>query len=251
MRALIVIVVLNISLITAYNEYSNNVTTADLKELRKLLFVSRDYDRFARPIPKNDIFRVSIDYNLIHITNFDIRSQILTAEGWLFSSWHDGSLAWDTTALRHIPNIRIPSTQLYLPDLMSYNSVDYGSPRIINTNAIVYRNGNVLWVPPMTLKAMCRVNLKRWPYDEHICFIKFGSWTHDGYIMDVFPMNRTNPGLLNDIWKNTEFDISYINVTRDVKFYDCCKEPYPSISFFFRVQRRPSLYHYIISMPAF
>ncbi|CAG2120029.1 unnamed protein product, partial [Medioppia subpectinata] len=133
---------------------------------------------------------------------------------------HDGSLAWDTTALRHIPNIRIPSTQLYLPDLMSYNSVDYGSPRIINTNAIVYRNGNVLWVPPMTLKAMCRVNLKRWPFDEHICFIKFGSWTHDGYIMDVFPMNRTNPGLLNDIWKNTEFDISYINVTRDVKFYD-------------------------------
>ncbi|XP_054159268.1 acetylcholine receptor subunit alpha-type acr-16-like [Oppia nitens] len=118
------------------------------------------------------------------------------------------------------------------------------------TNAIVYNNGMVIWVPPITLKALCNVNIKYWPYDEHNCFLKFGSWTFDGHVMDVTPMNKTNPGLLKDIWKNTEFHITYINVTRDVKYYDCCREPYPSVTFFFKLQRRPTLYHYIISMPA-
>ncbi|CAG2177856.1 unnamed protein product [Oppiella nova] len=252
MKAIIIIFLANLSLISSLEFYQgNNVTTSDLKELRKLLFITRGYDKFARPIPKSDIFRVAIDYSLIHISSFDLRSQTLTTNGWLFYQWHDESLVWDTTGLKHIKNLRVPSDQIYLPDLMAYNAMEYNKQKIVNTNAIVYSNGAVIWVPPMTLKALCSVDLSKWPYDEHICFIKFGSWTHDGLIMDVYPMNKTNPGLLKDIWKNTEFEISYINVTRVEKYYDCCKEPYPSVSFFFRVQRRPNLYHYIISLPAF
>ncbi|CAG2118547.1 unnamed protein product [Medioppia subpectinata] len=163
----------------------------------------------------------------------------------------DESLSWDTTPFKHIDLIRTPSEQIYLPDIMNYNDIDYGTQKFANTKALVYKNGKVLWVPPMTLKPLCRVNLKRWPYDEHICFIKFGSWTHDGYVLDVFPKNDgKKPQFLSDFYENTEFEVSFINATRKVMFYDCCKEPYPSVSFYFRLQRRPTLYHYIISIPA-
>jgi len=57
------------------------------------------------------------------------------------------------------------------------------------TNVLVYKNGMVMWVPPMTNKAMCKMNLKNYPYDEHTCIIKIGSWTHDGFVMGVKSQN--------------------------------------------------------------
>ena len=53
-----------------------------------------------------------------------------------------------------------------------------------------------------------------------------------------------------DLFQNPEFDITFLNVTNEDKYYECCKEPYPSVTFFFKLQRKPTLYHYIISMPA-
>lgn len=55
---------------------------------------------------------------------------------------------------------------------------------------------------------------------------------------------------MSDLWENPEWEIISHNVTRREKFYECCKEPYPDVTFYFKLKRNASLYHYTIFIAA-
>ncbi len=55
----------------------------------------------------------------------------------------------------------------------------------MDSNALLYSNGEVVWVPHATLRSICPLNITTHPYDEQICNLKFGSWTYDGYTYDL------------------------------------------------------------------
>jgi len=55
---------------------------------------------------------------------------------------------------------------------------------------------------------------------------------------------------LTNFWQNPEWEVTYNNVTRVDTFYPCCKEPYPSVSFFLKIRRNVSIYLYTIFIPA-
>ena len=46
--------------------------------------------------------------------------------------------------------------------------------------ALVFHNGKVTYVPQIKASVLCRLNMKRFPYDTQICGFKFGSWTYHG-----------------------------------------------------------------------
>ncbi len=48
-------------------------------------------------------------------------------------------------------------------------------------NALVFKDGMVLYIPGMRLKATCSIDMTNFPRDTQICFFKFGSWTYDGF----------------------------------------------------------------------
>ncbi|XP_054160554.1 acetylcholine receptor subunit alpha-type acr-16-like [Oppia nitens] len=250
-RELLVIIIYFIVVYAENNKLKSTITTDDLKQLRKYLFITQSYDKFVRPIPKSGgNTTVNIDFGLIHITEFNVKSQTLTVEGWPKINWTDDGLRWDNKEeFKNIAVLRMPSDQIYKPDLMAYNGIEHSTTKMTNTNALVYPNGMVLWVTPITLKALCKVDLSRWPYDRHLCFIQFGSWTMDGFTMDL-TANNDGKSFLNNFYENTEFDVKFVNVTRVVKYYSCCTEPYPSVTYYFELQRQPTLYHYTITVPA-
>ena len=53
------------------------------------------------------------------------------------------------------------------------------------TNAIVSNNGYVLWVIPAMIKSSCKIDVTFFPFDEQKCPLKFGSWTYDGFQLDL------------------------------------------------------------------
>lgn len=54
-----------------------------------------------------------------------------------------------------------------------------------NVHLVVYPEGTVLWVPPSIFQAECPLDLTYWPYDTQKCVLLFGSWTKNGWEIDV------------------------------------------------------------------
>ena len=57
-------------------------------------------------------------------------------------------------------------------------SPDKGHTASEPTGGIIYSDGSVLHVLPLTLHTTCPVNMKRFPFDSHICSQKMGFWTY-------------------------------------------------------------------------
>ena len=61
----------------------------------------------------------------------------------------------------------------------------------IMTKAILHYNGKVVWNPPAIYKSSCEIDVEFFPFDEQKCFMKFGSWTYDGYMVSSLNFYKT------------------------------------------------------------
>lgn len=117
------------------------------------------------------------------------------------------------------------------------------------THFVVEPNGNVMWVPPATLKTFCDSNLRYWPFDSHKCTLLFGSWVYNGHEIDVVP-KETDPHL--DMYiENPEWEVIDLKVDRSVTIYACCPEPYVDVRYNITIARRSTVYRTVILAPAF
>ena len=52
--------------------------------------------------------------------------------------------------------------------------------------AVVSSDGTVFWMPPAIFKSTCPIDIVYFPFDVQECNLKLGSWTYDGFKLDVF-----------------------------------------------------------------
>ena len=50
-------------------------------------------------------------------------------------------------------------------------------------------DGNVMWLSPLVITAMCRLNVRFFPYDSQVCNLTMGSWVHHGMEIDIWNRN--------------------------------------------------------------
>ena len=50
-------------------------------------------------------------------------------------------------------------------------------------------SGNVMWLSPLVITTMCRLNVRFFPYDSQICNITIGSWMYHGFEVDIWNQN--------------------------------------------------------------
>jgi len=51
--------------------------------------------------------------------------------------------------------------------------------------AVVESDGTVLWIPPALFRSSCSIDITQFPFDIQTCRLKFGSWTYDGFKLDI------------------------------------------------------------------
>lgn len=121
----------------------------------------------------------------------------------------------------------------------------------------------------------CNVDVRWFPFDIQKCELKFGSWTYDGWLLDL----QMSDADVSSYMPNGEWDLigeqerssqkikkiprsskerhregfgllpAGVPGTRSEAFYDCCKEPYPAVTFVVTIRRRTLYYALNLLIP--
>lgn len=138
------------------------------------------------------------------------------------------------------------------------------------TKATVHYSGLIIWEPPMIYKSYCAIDIEYYPFDIQNCYMKFGTWTFNGNLIDLEHLNRSSSirtnnqpskghsteiytvknGIdMSDYYESVEWDILSIPAQKNVKYYDCCVEPYHDIYFNITMRRKTLFYTVNLIIP--
>ncbi|XP_052868513.1 neuronal acetylcholine receptor subunit alpha-7-like [Anopheles cruzii] len=214
--------------------------------LRKDLLT--DYDPTLRPSQYYNVTTVETGITITHVEINELKS-IFSVYGWMKFTWNDPKLTWDPAQYGNLDVIRMDPTIVWRPDVMLYNNAGgsdnhhYG-----DTNVLVYNTGKVLWVPPTEFHSFCELNMRMWPFDYQKCMIKIGSWTFDGFRLNLTISGEPERHIM---LKNSEWKIvGKVVSERHDTYYACCKEPYPDITYNVTLQRHSDTHRNIVVIPA-
>lgn len=168
---------------------------------------------------------------------------------WVEQEWTDYKLRWDPDEYGGVSKLHVPSDQIWLPDIVLYNNADGNYEVTIMTKAILHHDGRVVWNPPAIFKSACEINVEFFPFDEQTCKMKFGSWTYDGYTVDLKHNSQKGDeslieqGMdLSGFYLSVEWDIMSVPAIRNEKYYTCCAAPYLDITFNITMRRKTLFY---------
>ncbi|XP_052280904.1 acetylcholine receptor subunit alpha-like 1 [Dreissena polymorpha] len=207
------------------------------------------------------VLPVKLGMRLSQVIDVSEKNQILTTNLWLRQEWVDLRLRWNRAMFQGIEMTHIPARELLIPDIGLYNNADGDFVITLLTKAKVYSTGLIVWEPQAIYKTYCPINVEFFPFDQQECFMKFGVWTYDGHEVDLQhvlekqgvaegdQMVIPNGVDLCDYYQNVEWDIINVTARRKEKFYPCCPEPFPDITFNITIRRKTLFYTINLIMP--
>uniref|UniRef100_A0A914WSI7 Uncharacterized protein n=1 Tax=Plectus sambesii TaxID=2011161 RepID=A0A914WSI7_9BILA len=162
-----------------------------------------------------------------------------------FQTWNDYKLRWSPEEYAGIKDIRYPSPgNIWKPDILLYNSADEKFDSTFPVNFVVSHNGDVLQAPPGIVKCSCDVDITWFPFDDQICFLKFGSWTYSVMKLDLQidkdGLNETHEMDLQYYVENGEWILIRTPTRREEDPF--AEEPYVQLYFYFHIRRRTLYY---------
>jgi len=157
--------------------------------------------------------------------DYDANTEMLTTNLWERYAWSDTRLSWDPKDFDGIGVIRLPAKMIWTPDIEVYNHFETANARK-DVNVLVHSDGQILWIPPATYKTHCPKSTTQ--SDSVTCLIKFGSWTYDGFLLSLQPVDFEGSVDLSDYVISQRYELLSANGTINTSYYSCCAEPYQS-----------------------
>ncbi|KAM3849498.1 CHRNA7-FAM7A fusion protein-like [Diretmus argenteus] len=131
------------------------------------------------------------------------------------------------------------------PSLLISSAADERFDATFHTNVLVNSSGYCQYIPPGILKSTCYIDVRWFPFDVQKCDLKFGSWTHNGWLLDLQMLDVDTSTYI----PNGEWDLVGVPAKRNELYYDCCKEPYPDVTFTVTMRRRTLYYGLNLLIP--
>lgn len=232
-----------------------NMGNPDAKRLYDDLL--SNYNKLVRPVQNTtDPLTVRIKLKLSQLIDVNLKNQIMTTNLWVEQFWRDYKLKWEPEEYGGVKQLHVPSDHIWRPDIVLYNNADGNFEVTLATKATLWYNGLVEWKPPAIYKSSCEIDVEYFPFDEQTCVMKFGSWTYDGFQVDLRHMcevegsNIVDLGIdLSEFYMSVEWDILEVPAVRNEKFYTCCDEPYLDITFNITMRRKTLFYTVNLIIP--
>jgi len=245
------------------NVYSGN---PDAKRLYDDLL--SNYNKLVRPVSNvTEAVTVHLKLKLSQLIAVNLKNQIMTTNLWVEQFWKDYKLQWNPEEYGGVDMLHVPSDHIWRPDIVLYNNADGNFEVTLATKATLFHTGDVEWKPPAIYHSSCEMDVEYFPFDEQTCVMKFGSWTYDGFQVDLrheddlrepAAKSYTNVDLsptiddgidLTEFYMSVEWDILEVPAVRNVKFYTCCEEPYLDITFNITMRRKTLFYTVNLIIP--
>ncbi|KAL0985236.1 hypothetical protein UPYG_G00154440 [Umbra pygmaea] len=231
-----------------------------------------------RPVANDSLpLTVRFSYTLLQVMDVDEKNQILTTNAWLQMQWYDHYLQWNQSEYPGVKSLRFTTDQIWIPDILLYNSAHEKFDATFKSNVLVNSSGFCEYLPPGIFSSACNVDVRWFPFDVQRCDLKFGSWTFDGWLLDL----QMNEADLSGYMSNGEWELlgercgsdrqhslcllsllsSFLTPLscspsapgvpggRHEIFYDCCTEPYPDVTFVVTLRRRTLFYALNLLLP--
>ncbi|XP_052121624.1 acetylcholine receptor subunit alpha-like isoform X1 [Frankliniella occidentalis] len=216
-----------------------------------------NYNKLVRPVVNvTDALTVRIKLKLSQLIDVNLKNQIMTTNLWVEQSWDDYKLKWDPREYGGVEMLHVPSDHIWRPDIVLYNNADGNFEVTLATKATLNYTGRVEWKPPAIYKSSCEIDVEYFPFDEQTCVMKFGSWTYDGFQVDLRHIDEVRGSSVVDIgvdlsefYTSVEWDILEVPAVRNEKFYTCCDEPYLDITFNITMRRKTLFYTVNLIIP--
>jgi len=182
-----------------------------------------------RPVLNNDVaVNVSLTYNLMNIVNVDGANGIVTLRGWINLEWKDSFLKWDHMDEYPLANHRVPTGDIWTPDIMAYNAIE---ERIDDTLAVVTSSGYITLIRPVTHQFQCS-KLDAGTYE---CPISLGSWTYNGFEINLGAYSGLN---VDEFMESPRWGLGEHTSEVKVDIYECCPEPYVKLAMKLTIERK-------------
>lgn len=221
----------------SHPEFLDDPYKSTIQKLRNDLL--KNYDKLARPVlDDSNTTTVSFGLSPIYLMELNEANQYIKLEAWVKLTWNDNHLKWEPRNYSDISLVHFAIDEIWHPDISVYSSIPISeiAPHV-KTKALSIYSGTVLWVPPATIYSFCSVDYKDYPNDIQECNITFGSWTYHGIALNL---EIDKKGLDFEYFKNTnhKWELINSNIHRLIKYYNCCTEPYHSITTTFKLKRK-------------
>ncbi|CAB3411329.1 unnamed protein product [Caenorhabditis bovis] len=213
-------------------------------EYRLLNDLKEGYNPMERPVSNHSLpVTVKLRIILQQLVDVDEKNQVITLVVWTQYTWNDYKMKWDPMEYGNITTLQIAHGTLWKPDILLFNSANEHFDASFPVNMVVSHNGDVLFAPPGIMQVSCNLDMTWFPYDEQICYLKFGSWTY-GKKLDLQIDDSGLPsGHSIDLQyyvPNGEFDlISTPGQRKSTNFLD---ETYVELYFHLQLKRRVLYY---------
>ncbi|XP_007890206.2 neuronal acetylcholine receptor subunit beta-4 [Callorhinchus milii] len=203
------------------------------------------YNKLIRPAKNSsEMVTIAIKVSLSQLISVNEREQIMTTNVWLTQEWNDYRLRWEPVQYEGVDQLRLSSRHIWLPDIVLYNNADGTYEVSLYTNAIVYNNGDIFWLPPAIYKSACKIEVKHFPFDQQNCTLKFRSWTYDHTEIDL--VLSSDFASRDDFTPSGEWDIVSLPGRRN----EIPTDPtYVDITYDFIIKRKPLFYTINLIIP--
>lgn len=196
-----------------------NFSNSSELELRNNLF--KNYNKNLRPVK---YYNNSIDLNVsIDIRNLEYFNQVaetISINIWLSMTWKDEYLKWNINKY-NINSLNFNSNNIWLPDLVLYNSAKKEEMYNVLDQMSVNNEGVVTLIRPSTFTFTCPLQLQEFPYDTQKCYMEFGSWQFNKQYLNIKYDNNI-PSTYNNFTKNNEWDLIKLEHIDNEFEYLCC-----------------------------
>ncbi|KAJ8246847.1 hypothetical protein GJAV_G00256040 [Gymnothorax javanicus] len=243
---------LDLFLITCCLSGLLSLTGANEEEqaLMKKLFAN--YSSKVRPAKKpGEKVVVRIGMMLSSFNGLNMKAEEMSTYVFMNLEWTDYRLVWDPAEHSGIHEIRIPSTNVWLPDIVLVNNNDGVFYVSLNVRVQVHSDGRVTWLPPALYRSSCKVQVTYFPFDWQNCTMVFHSITYDSTEVELHHALDEHGREIREVVYDTSFSESGEWIIRYQPSRKNVYHPdnYEDITFYLIIERRPMYYVFNIIIP--